>query len=304
MKKKRRWSILAQPNDTIPPLYNKQTEIQPKQPMIRSRSKRVLRGYLSAASIGKTTKPARQAHRFHQTRHSTPLRYYHATSIDGGDEPSSTRTPWSELIATKIGSGDDKDQGAFEKPSWSEEWKRLGLGADLVEDNGSSSNSDDDERNKYFPSNLFFVQLGFGVVQHGDRHRHGFATKAAIRAVRNAIEFNSIPGVIDHIPGGRKEMLIHARLGVPSSNNNNNKTTNDAIDALEVAKVFPYGRLLPIEVVRGGLDFRSGRVVEELGDQDDVGICCVACVSIGYNTKDDGWATSDHTTHNTTNDGY
>ena len=50
----------------------------------------------------------------------------------------------------------------------------------------------------------------------------------------------------------------------------------------EVAKVFPYGKLLPIEVTTGGLDFPTGRVVEELGDVDDIGICVCACVSIGY----------------------
>jgi len=183
---------------------------------------------------------------------------------------------------------------AFERPSWSEEWKRLGLGAKLVEDTGGSSSS------KYFPKNLFFVQLGFGVDQHGGRETDGFATKAAIRAVRNAIEFNSIPGVIDHLPGGRHQMLIHVKLGVPP----NGRKASLAVDALEVAKVFPYGRLLPIEVATGGLEFHSGRVVEELGDEDDVGICCVACVSIGYNKEDEnGGDGTGHTTYST-KDGY
>jgi len=90
------------------------------------------------------------------------------------------------------------------------------------------------------------------------------------------------------------------------------------VDALEVAKVFPYGKLLPIEIVTGGLDFHSGRVVEELADDDDVGICCVACVSIGYNKdsdnndkindndKDNEDEDKDKTVHKTynTKDGY
>jgi uncharacterized protein (TIGR02058 family) len=149
---------------------------------------------------------------------------------------------------------------------------------------------------------LFFVQLGFGVDQHGDRSD---ATKACVRAVRNAIEFNSIPGVIRHIPGGRKEMLIHVKLGVPGGG------TDAKVDVLQVAKVFPYGKLLPIELVTGGLEFHSGRIVEELGDNDDIGICCVACVSIGYNDndkKDDKGDSncSTNTVHKTfnTKDGY
>jgi len=192
-----------------------------------------------------------------------------------------------------------------ERPSWSEEWKRLGLGAELIDDDNDDDNG--------FPRNLFFVQLGFGVDQHGDRQNDGFATKAAVRAVRNAIEFNSIPGVIDHIPGGRKGMLIHVRLGVPPPSNRPGEALA-SVDALEVAKVFPYGKLLPIEVVVGGLEFHSGRVVEELGDDDDdVGVCCVACVSIGYNGESDD-NDSDHnksttdagTVHRTysTKDGY
>ena len=259
--------------------------------MIRSNHQRLVRGCLSATAGAKTKalRSTRKSHRF--------LRCYHETSIRC--QKISSRTPWADLIASRIGS-DENDQTKFEKPSWSEEWKRLGLGADLVEDNGSNDSSNNDD--KYFPRNLFFVQLGFGVDQHGDRLTPGFATKAAIRAVRNAIEFNSIPGVIDHIPGGRKEMLIHVKLGVPSDETVSGSAIQ-AIDALEVAKVFPYGRLLPIEVVRGGLEFHSGRVVEELGDQDDVGICCVACVSIGYNKDDESESTSGHKTYNT-KDGY
>ena len=150
-----------------------------------------------------------------------------------------------------------------DRPAWSEEWKRLGLGAKLVNE-------------PRFPQNLFFVQLGWGVDQHGDRSN---ATKAAARALRNAIEFNSIPGVVEHIPGGRKEMLIHVKLGIPKGS---------TVDVLELAKVFPYGRLLPMELSVGGLEFATGRVVEELGDTDDVGTCVVACVSIGYNDQEGG----------------
>ena len=85
--------------------------------------------------------------------------------------------------------------------SWSDEWKARGLGARLPKD--------DDSR----LTNLLFVQMGFGVDQHGNDASNasgsgGGATKAAVRAVRNAIEFNSIPGVIEVVPGGRTEMLI------------------------------------------------------------------------------------------------
>ena len=53
-------------------------------------------------------------------------------------------------------------------------------------------------------------------------------------------------------------MLIHVKLGVPAE--------FSEVDLDEVARVFPYGKLLPIEVVTGGLTFGCGRVVPELGD--------------------------------------
>lgn len=145
-------------------------------------------------------------------------------------------------------------------------------------------------------TNLLFVQMGFGVDQHGSND----ATKAAVRAVRNAIEFNSIPGVIEAIPGGRSEMLIQVKLGIPGVGASDQQITGSATpmpcDVMEVAKVFPYGKLLPMEVVVGGLSFPTGRVVEELGDTDDMAVCVAACISVGYNN---GTLQERHTTFNT-----
>ena len=54
---------------------------------------------------------------------------------------------------------------------------------------------------------------------------------------------------------------IKVKLGVP----NQRKSTDPMkVNLNEVAKVFPYGRLLPIEVVVGGLSFSTGRIVREL----------------------------------------
>lgn len=126
---------------------------------------------------------------------------------------------------------------------WSEEWAKAGLGA------GRAGGGDVLNR-------VLFIQLGFGCDQHGDRSLG--STKAAVRAVRQAIEFNSIPGMVHAIPGGRENMLIHVKIGVPE------EALHVDLDA--VATVFPYGKLLPIDVVPGGLTYGSGRVVTELGD--------------------------------------
>ena len=73
-------------------------------------------------------------------------------------------------------------------------------------------------------------------------------------------------------------MLVHVKLGVPDGM---------PLDLNEVAKVFPYGKLLPIEVVAGGLTYGCGRVVPELGDADDTAVVVCAAVSIGYHDPTD-----------------
>lgn len=101
-------------------------------------------------------------------------------------------------------------------------------------------------------------------------------------------------------------MLVHVKLGIPPMGH----CPSDAaagpmfVDVLQVAKVFPYGRLLPIEICVGGLAFHTGRVVEELGDSNDVGVCVVACVSLGYGN--DPAAPDSDTPHRTysTREGY
>lgn len=171
--------------------------------------------------------------------------------------------------------------------SWSEEWRSLGLGARLP-------------KPKSLMTNLLFVQMGFGVDQHGNDGSDGSgggATKAAVRAVRNAIEFNSIPGAIEAIPGGRSEMLIKVKLGIPLKREDSSEPMD--VNLNDVAKVFPYGRLLPIEVVVGGLTFNTGRIVRELGDKDDLAVCVAASVSIGYDSGNRGDDDSIHTMHDT-----
>lgn len=214
------------------------------------------------------------------------------TSVAG--RPGSSRclsaspSSWSSLMSNE--KYDSKSTNS--RPSWTEEWKELGLGCTLVDKSESTA-----------MTNLFFVQVGFGVDQHGDAN----ATKAAIRAVRNAIEFNSIPGVVEAIPGGRKEMLIQVKLGIPPVKpDDSGEGRIDSspleplpVNPLEVAKVFPYGRLLPIKTVVGGLSFSTGRLVPELGDEDDEAICVAACVTIGYNKPDSQENTTTTTTTTT-----
>jgi len=146
------------------------------------------------------------------------------------------------------------------EPFWSEEWKNAKLKAT-------------EAAKGEVMDHVLFIECGMGCDQHGSRETNG-ATKAAVRACRNAIEFNSIPSIQDIVPGGRPNMKIKLRLGVPEG--------AGGVDLEQIRAVFPYGKMLPIDVVHGGLTFESGRVVAALGDQTDMAVVVVACVTVGY----------------------
>jgi uncharacterized protein (TIGR02058 family) len=119
-------------------------------------------------------------------------------------------------------------------------------------------------------SQVLFIETGFGCDQHGQN-----PTKAAIRACRNAIEFNSIPSIAQIVPGGYAGMKLRVQLGVPDE-------YRGALDLSKVAEVFPYGTLLPVELVTGGMKASSGIALEAMGDKDDSMIIVIAVVTVGY----------------------
>ena len=114
---------------------------------------------------------------------------------------------------------------------------------------------------------VLFIETGSGCDQHGQD-----ATKACVRACRNAIEFNSIPSIAKLVPGGYASMKLHVKLGTPMPG---------TVDVSQVKKVFPYGQA-HIEVVEGGLKWSSGIAIDELGDKNDDAITAVAAVTVGY----------------------
>ena len=123
-------------------------------------------------------------------------------------------------------------------------------------------------------SDVVFVQTGFGCDQHGTAG----ANKAVKRACRNAIEFNALPYMEQIMKdaglAGREDMLLAVKVGVPAD-------LVASVDVEAVRASFPYGRMLPVDVVAGGLDFASGRVVAALGDKKDRAVVAVVAVTVG-----------------------
>ncbi|CAL0313506.1 unnamed protein product [Lupinus luteus] len=122
------------------------------------------------------------------------------------------------------------------------------------------------------PMKLLFVEMGVGYDQHGQN-----ITAAAMRACRDAISSNSIPafrrGSIPGVSFG--EMKLQIKLGVPHS-------LQTYLDIEKVKSVFPYGKILNVEVVDGGLICSSGVHVEEMGDKNDDCYIVNAAVYVGY----------------------
>lgn len=122
------------------------------------------------------------------------------------------------------------------------------------------------------PMKLLFVEMGVGYDQHGQD-----ITAAAMRACRDAISSNSIPAFRrGSIPGVTfEEMKLQIKLGVPQS-------LQQSLDTEKVKSVFPYGKILNVEVVDGGLICSSGVHVEEMGDKNDDCYIVNAAVYVGY----------------------
>lgn len=116
---------------------------------------------------------------------------------------------------------------------------------------------------------IMFIQFGMGVDLHGQD-----VTKAAVRAVQNAIHHNSMPGLRAVLPEHRLEnMKVRVKLAVPAD--------ADQLDVEAVKRVLPYGQVT-VEVRPGGMLSTSGVILPDKGDRNDLAYVVVAAVEVGY----------------------
>jgi uncharacterized protein (TIGR02058 family) len=85
---------------------------------------------------------------------------------------------------------------------------------------------------------VLFVELGMGVDLRGED-----ATKAAVRAVRDAVGRNSVPGLASLAQAGRK-IAVLVRLAAPAE--------AGPIDRAQVIAALPPGNV-SVEVAPGGM---------------------------------------------------
>ena len=121
---------------------------------------------------------------------------------------------------------------------------------------------------------VIFIETGCGTDQHGQD-----VTKAAVRACKDAISWNSIPSLERLVPGGNEGVKLRLQLAVPFS-----ADKPPALDMDQIRACFAYGALQePIEIMHGGARFSSMCSVPSLGDTGDASwVVAVACVTVGY----------------------
>lgn len=116
---------------------------------------------------------------------------------------------------------------------------------------------------------IIFIETGVGIDTHGQD-----VTKAAVRAVENAIHYNSMPGLKEYLPGKSLDnMKVNVKLAVPAD--------KDLVDIEVIRKEIPYGTVT-VEIVDGGMATTSGIVLEEQDDKSDLMYIVNAAVEVGY----------------------
>ncbi|MBB6454484.1 uncharacterized protein (TIGR02058 family) [Salirhabdus euzebyi] len=116
---------------------------------------------------------------------------------------------------------------------------------------------------------LLFIETGMGIDVHGQN-----VTKAAVRAVQNAIHFNSMPGIREMLPDNDlQNMCVNVKLAMP--------VDKEELDYETVKKEIPYGTVT-IDVMDGGMATTSGIVLKDKEDKNDLMYIVVASVEVGY----------------------
>ncbi|MBC6308649.1 hypothetical protein HCJ66_03675 [Listeria sp. FSL L7-1582] len=116
---------------------------------------------------------------------------------------------------------------------------------------------------------ILFIQTGFGVDVHGQD-----ITKAAIRAVRNAIFTNSMPGIEDLLPGkDLNNMVVNVKLALP--------TDAELLDEEAIRAIIPYGTVT-VETMPGGMLTTSGIFLADKADKNDLMYIVNASVETGF----------------------
>ena len=113
------------------------------------------------------------------------------------------------------------------------------------------------------------VEMGMGVDQHGHNND---PTKAAIKAIKDAISNNCLPGLREILEiRDPNKMIVDVLIGCPYPENINKK---------KVLRAIPFGTK-NLKVVNGGL-LVEGIKIPELGDDTPNMIMANAAITVSF----------------------
>ncbi|QHE52634.1 Lin0512 family protein [Pontibacillus sp. HMF3514] len=116
---------------------------------------------------------------------------------------------------------------------------------------------------------LVFIETGMGVDVHGQN-----VTKASVRAIKDAIHTNSMPGIRSILPEQSLDnMKVNIKLAVPCD--------KELLDYDEIKQAIPYGQK-SVEVMDGGMLTTSGIELKDKEDKNDLMYIVNASVEVGY----------------------
>ncbi|ENH95947.1 hypothetical protein J416_13254 [Gracilibacillus halophilus YIM-C55.5] len=116
---------------------------------------------------------------------------------------------------------------------------------------------------------IIFIETGTGIDVHGQN-----VTKACLRAVENAIHYNSMPGIRNYLPEqDLHNMVVNVKLAVPKD--------QESIDIDQIKEEIPYGTV-NVEIMDGGMATTSGIMLEDKQDKNDLMYIVNAAVEVGY----------------------
>jgi uncharacterized protein (TIGR02058 family) len=115
----------------------------------------------------------------------------------------------------------------------------------------------------------YVVQMGMGVDQHGHK---GDPTRAAIKAINNAISNNSLCGISEVLNlSGPGNMIVDVLIGTPYPKE---------MDEEKVLEAIPFGKKR-LKAVEGGLVAR-GVQLKSLGDDSAEILIVNAAVTVSF----------------------
>lgn len=116
---------------------------------------------------------------------------------------------------------------------------------------------------------ILFIETGTGIDVHGQD-----INEAAIRAVKDAIHYNSMPGIRNVLPEkDLNNMKVNVKLALPKD--------LAVLDHEKIKSLIPYGEVT-VEVMEGGMATSSGIFLEEQNDKNDLMYIVNAAVEVGY----------------------